>query len=224
MKKLLIFIGIIIFLIAALFVIYRLTYALFDKYNDTRLDPVQLSKIKIDSTKNYNYIFLGDSHCQYWKTNKQNVLNIGLTGQTSGQIKIKTELISNQLKGKNLIISMGANDVKSVATNPERVDQIVNDCIENINEVLKITKPRFKTIYIITVPPDFKAGWQQKIFNYSSTKEAKKEINNKIRQLAKNQNLNLIDTEKIFEGKENLSEDGIHMNEKAYQMLDEYVK
>ena len=119
---------------------------------------------------------------------------------------------------------MGANDVKSVATNPERRQEIVNNCIENIEKTVDFLKPNFKEIYIITIPPDFRVGWKQRIFNYQETVQTKAEINLKIIQLAKRKNLLLINTEKAFKNKENLSDDGIHMNEKAYSILNEYLK
>lgn len=211
-------------IVVGIFFIYKISYKLFDKYNDTRLDPIQFSNIKIDSAQNYNFVFLGDSHCQYWKTSKTNILNIGLTGQTSEQIKIKTQLIQDKLKGDNIVLSIGANDVKSVSTNPERIQEITNICFKNIIEVLKIVKPKFKKTYIITIPPDFNVGWQQRIFNYNSTLEAKKLINNKIRLLPKSENLKIIDTEKLFQNKENMSSDGVHMNENAYKIIDKYLK
>ena len=205
MKKYLIIFINLIFIIVGVFAFYKISYKLFDKYNDTRLDPIQISNIKIDSTKNYSYVFLGDSHCQYWQTSKTNVLNIGVSGQTSEQIKIKTQFLQNSIKGENMVISMGANDVKSASTNPERIQEISDNCMRNINEVLKIVKPKFKNIYIITIPPDFNVGWQQKMFNYNSTLESKNLINNNIRKLAKSESLILIDTEKLLKNKESMS-------------------
>jgi hypothetical protein len=57
-KNWLIFVNL-LFTMVGIFVFYKIPYKLYDKYNDTRLDPIQISNIKIDSTKYYNYVFFG---------------------------------------------------------------------------------------------------------------------------------------------------------------------
>ena len=177
---------------------------MFDKYNDNRLDPIEFSEIKIDTTQIYDWTLLGDSHTYYWKMNQQNVLNLGIGGQTSGQILVRSLLMQNQLKGKNLILSIGANDVKSIATNPERKQEIIENCITNIQEIVSVLKPKFEKIYIITIPPDFDVSWQQRLFNYQETVVAKDELNARIKTLAQKNNLVLIDTFTILKGKDNV--------------------
>ena len=211
-------------MVVSLLVIYKMMYQLYDKYNDTRLDPLKSSTLNIDSTKMYNWILLGDSHCQYWSLNKENVLNLGITGQTSSQIKIRSLILGDKLKGQNLILAIGANDIKSIATNPENSNSIVDNCIDNIQQILTSRKGNFANIYILTVPPDFNVGIQQRLFNYKETFDAKINLNNKIRELAKSNNIKLIDAYKIFEDKNNLSEDGVHMNSDAYNILNSYLK
>ncbi len=213
-----------IIMVVSLLVIYKMMYQLYDKYNDTRLDPLKSSTLNIDSTKMYNWILLGDSHCQYWSLNKENVLNLGIIGQTSSQIKIRSLILGDKLKGQNLILAIGANDIKSIATNPENSNSIVDNCIDNIQQILTSRKGNFANIYILTVPPDFNVGIQQRLFNYKETFDAKINLNNKIRELAKSNNIKLIDAYKIFEDKNNLSEDGVHMNSDAYNILNSYLK
>ena len=213
-----------IIMVVSLLVIYKMMYQLYDKYNDTRLDPLKSSTLNIDSTKMYNWILLGDSHCQYWSLNKENVLNLGITGQTSSQIKIRSLILGDKLKGQNLILAIGANDIKSIATNPENSNSIVDNCIDNIQQILTSRKGNFANIYVLTVPPDFNVGIQQRLFNYKETFDAKINLNNKIRELAKSNNIKLIDAYKIFEDKNNLSEDGVHMNSDAYNILNSYLK
>lgn len=214
----------VLFIAISFFAIYKLVFKLFDKYNDTRLDPIEFSTLKIDSIQNYNWTLLGDSHTYYWKTNQQNVLNLGISGQTSGQILIRTLLMQNQLKGKNLILSIGANDVKSIATNPERKEEIIENCISRIQEIVTVLKPKFEKIYIITIPPDFNVNWQQRLFNYQETADAKDKLNVQIKTLAKKNNIELIDTFTILKGKDKMSEDGVHMNQNAYEILNKHLK
>lgn len=203
---------------------------MYDKYNDTRLDPLSKELLLKDFSKNYDYVLLGDSHAQYWKLNKENVLNLGMTGQTSEQIQIRSTLIKDTLKGKNLILSIGANDVKAIATNPENIDKIVFNFQENLNKIIANHKKHFNDIYIITIPPDFNPGFQQLLFNYQVTRDAKIMMNNKIRLIAKEKRLRLINANNLLENNrlgislKEFSEDGVHMNKNAYMILEKYIK
>lgn len=203
---------------------------MYDKYNDTRLDPLSKELLLKDFSKNYDYVLLGDSHAQYWKLNKENVLNLGMTGQTSEQIQIRSTLIKDTLKGKNLILSIGANDVKAIATNPENFDKIVFNFQENLNKIIANHKRRFNDIYIITIPPDFNPGFQQLLFSYQVTRDAKIMMNNEIRLIAKEKRLRLIDANNLLENNrlgislKEFSEDGVHMNKNAYMILEKYIK
>lgn len=213
-----------VFLSAISFIFYKAL----DKYNDTRLNPLQISSAKIDSTKIYNMVLLGDSHAQYWRKNSETTLNIGVTGQTSEQIKSKFQILKNQIHPKidTLIISMGANDVKSVATNPETKNLIVKNCLENIQYIVKENKERCKVMYLMTIPPDFKVSFPYNFINYDATSSAKTEINAGIRRIAKQNRIKLIDTFEIFknENPEKYSIDGVHMNKEACQKLDALIK
>ncbi|MBL7882300.1 MAG: hypothetical protein JNN23_20875, partial [Chryseobacterium gambrini] len=114
-----------------------------------------MPEIKIDTAKKYDYVLIGDSHVQYWSTGN-NSLNLGMTGQTSEQIKLKYLLLKDEIKsGKKLIISVGANDVKSIATNPENKEEIIKKCIENLQLIISENKNKFDRIYVMTIPPDF---------------------------------------------------------------------
>lgn len=209
----------IIFSIIISFIIYKSL----DKYNDTRLNPLQISTVQIDTLKTYDWVLIGDSHVQYWKNNSKKTLNLGITGQTSEQIKNKFQILKNQIKmGNSLIISAGANDVKSVSTNPENDEKIIKNCLGNIQFLVSENKNKFQKIYLLTVPPDFKVSFPYNLINYQKTKDAKSKINDGIREIAKRNNIILLDAYKIFEH-ENLdkySEDGVHFNAEAYKKLD----
>ncbi len=200
---------------------------MYDKYNDTRLDPVLKSLLNKDFSKPYQFVLLGDSHVQLWKFPQNNSLNLGMTGQTSEQIKIRSTLLKDSLKGENLIISVGANDVKAVATNPENASEIQIQCLKNLEEIVNNHKQNFSRIFVMTIPPDFSSSFFQKLFNYEKTIQTKDFINVDIRNFCKTNNLKIIDTHLIFTEKakelsldlKEFSDDGVHINEKAYKLL-----
>ncbi len=207
-------------------IIFQIFYKCLDKYNDTRLDPLRMSEIKIDTAKKYNYVLIGDSHVQFWSIGN-NSLNLGMTGQTSEQIKLKYLLLKNEIKsGQKLIISVGANDVKSIATNPEKKEEIIKKCIENLQLIISENKNKFDRIYVMTVPPDFHVSFPYNFINYEDTFTSKLKINDEIRKLALKNKIVLIDTYEIFKNKTGYeySIDGVHMNEKAYKILNEKIK
>ncbi|PVV55744.1 hypothetical protein DD829_13340 [Chryseobacterium sp. HMWF035] len=221
-----------IFLIAFSFtiifsiIIFQIFYRCLDKYNDTRLDPLRMPEIKIDTAKKYDYVLIGDSHVQYWSTGN-NSLNLGMTGQTSEQIKLKYLLLKDEIKsGKKLIISVGANDVKSIATNPGNKEEIIKKCVENLQLIISENKNKFDRIYVITIPPDFQVSFPYNFINYEDTFTSKLKINEEIRKTALKNKIGLIDTYEIFKNKtgNEYSIDGVHMNVIAYKILNEKIR
>ncbi len=206
-------------IIVVIFAFYKITFLALDKYNDTRLDPIEITKTSSDFSKTYDYVFLGDSHCYFWKLDNKNELNLGVSGQTSSQIFLRSELMKGKLVGRNLILSVGANDVKCIATNPDNANKIIDDCITNIQKIINNHKKSFVKIYIITIPPDFSPSLQAKVFNYEKTVAAKNILNKKIIDVSNKNSVVLIDAFNILSKKmnnESLSSDGIHLNAKAY--------
>jgi lysophospholipase L1-like esterase len=195
-----------------------------DKYYDTRLNPLQEDEVTIDTTKAYEYVLLGDSHCSLWNLNRPNTLNLGVGGQTSSQIKWRTTLFK-PVKAKYLILSAGTNDARSVATNPDKRSEIVNNCINNISQIIKEAKPYYQDIYIINIPPDFKVSFPFMFINYDETLLAKREINSGIDKLSKEFGVKVVDSNKLLKGKsgKEYSSDGLHLGYKSYEILEKYI-
>lgn len=195
-----------------------------DKYYDTRLNPLQEDELTIDTTKVYEYVLLGDSHCSLWNLNRPNTLNLGIGGQTSSQIKWRSKLFK-PVKAKYLILSIGTNDARSVATNPERRNVIVNNCLQNISGIILDLKPYYQDIYIVNIPPDFKVKFPFMFLNYNETLLAKQEINKGIEKLSRELGVKIIDSNKLLKGKsgKEYSPDGLHLGYKSYEILEKYI-
>lgn len=225
MKKIILLIFFLCVLVISVFGAYEVFYTLYDKYNDTRLNPLERKLLNNDFSKPYQNILLGDSHVQFWKFSPENSLNLGMTGQTSEQIKLRSTLLKDSLKGENLIISVGANDVKAIATNPEKIAEIQTQCLKNLEEIVHHHKQNFNKIYVMTIPPDFSPSVFQKFFNYKKTVQTKDFINEDIRNFCRKNNLKIIDTYLVFTENikgvdEKFSDDGVHMNDKGYKLLE----
>ena len=193
-----------------------------DHHYDGKLNPLQLEKKKIDATQHYDIVLLGDSHAELWRIHDKNVLNLGISGQTSEQIKLRYLLQKKQIRPASvLIMSVGANDVKAVSTNPETAETIADNCIKNIEFLVNDNRSTLKKIILLTIPPDFEVNFPYSFMNYEKTKKVKEKINASIRKLSDNSSVFVMDSEELFKHKnlKTLTIDGIHMNKEAYEIL-----
>ncbi len=206
------------------FIGYKTTYTAYDKYNDSRLDPLgEIAwDLQDDVNGSHEVVIIGDSHARNWDYNHDRVLNLGIPGQTSVQISHRSLAYRDSLKGKLLIIIGGGNDIKSVSTNPGLKDEIVRNCLAALESTVNNHLPSFESIAILTVPPVFKIPWKYRTLHSPAIDQAHSEINTGIRLLAKQYNIILLDAYAILEPQmesKDLSPDGIHLNKQAYACL-----
>ena len=206
------------------FIGYKTTYTAYDKYNDSRLDPLgEIAwNLQDDVNGSHEVVIIGDSHARNWDYNHDQVLNFGIPGQTSVQISHRSLAYRDSLKGKLLIIIGGGNDIKSLSTNPGRKDEVVRNCLAALESTVNNHLSSFESIVILTVPPVFKIPWKYRTLHSPLIDQAHSEINTGIRQLAKQYNIILLDASAILDSRmksEDLSTDGIHLNKKAYEYL-----
>lgn len=206
------------------FIGYNTAYKAYDKYNDSRLDPLgELAwNLQDDVNGFHEVVIIGDSHARNWDYDHDRVLNLGLPSQTSVQISHRSLAYRDLLKGKLLIIIGGGNDIKSVSTNPGRKDEIVRNCLTALESIVDNHLPSFESIALVTIPPAFRIPWKYRTLHSPAIDQAHSQINTGIRQLAKQNNLILLDAYSILEPRmqsEELSLDGIHLNKQAYAYL-----
>lgn len=212
------------------FIGYRLLTFIYDKYNDLRLNPLLLSGLDDNNKYNnsYDIVILGDSLGAGWKfSGNYSTLNLGIGGQTTSQVKYRSDLIEGKIKGDILIIIAGGNDIKCIPTNYHRKDQILDQAAYNIKEIVRNHQNDFNSIVLVTIPPMFRIPFylkhlkRTKIFSASII-----ELNDKIRNLAAEMDVELLDAFTILSEKkndENLTTDGAHLNKRAYQYLEKEI-
>jgi lysophospholipase L1-like esterase len=206
------------------FIGYNTTYTAYDKYNDSRLDPLgEIAwNLQDDVNGSHDVVIIGDSHARNWDYDHNQVLNLGIPSQTSVQISHRSLAYRDSLKGKLLIIIGGGNDIKSLSTNPGRKDEIVRNCLIALESIVNNHLSSFDSIVLVTVPPVFRMPWKYRILHSPIIDEAHKQINNGIRLLAKRKKIILLDAYAILEPQmesEDFSPDGIHLNKQAYAYL-----
>lgn len=210
--------------IAGNFVAYDLLYQAFDKYNDSRLDPIgELAwNLAPAARGRHAVVILGDSHARNWNYPGPDVLNLGIPSQTAAQIRLRSDLYRDSLSGNRLIILAGGNDLKSLSTNLARKPEIVGQCLAALEAIVLNHKQRFDQVVLATIPPAFRLPLLYRILLRRDIVDAHQEINAGIRALARKHGARLLDAYALLEPRvplERLSEDGIHMNAAAYRRL-----
>ncbi|HUI92314.1 MAG TPA: GDSL-type esterase/lipase family protein [Chitinivibrionales bacterium] len=217
---------VLLFSLAANFYGYHIAVTALDKYNDSRLDPIGGQAWNLDAIAKGHHavVLLGDSHAWNWRYPGGDVLNLGIPSQTSVQIRLRSDRYRDSLSGAMLIIFAGGNDVKSISTNLERRDAIVEQCLLSIEGIIKNHQGHFDEIVLATIPPAFKLPLMYRVLYRPEIDGCQTKINDGIRRLAGQYKVRLLDAYSILLPKiksEKLSDDGIHMNEKAYGHLTE---
>lgn len=223
MKTILALLIIVLFLLSACVILIIKSFSLCKKYYRLQEYPLGLkAQIKMDEINGeYSTVVIGDSHAENWVMRKPRFLNLGIGGQTSSQVCVRTEYYKNVLKGGTLIILVGANDLKCVSVGIS-IDDLMRTYFENLNSIVKNLKPNFKEIIISTIPPVFRVPPERAFLYGSKYENGLKKMNREIMAYCKNNHFRLLDTYTIVSEairKENISMDGIHLNPKAYELL-----
>ncbi len=167
-------------------------------------------------------------HARYNENAKEvNVFNLGIGGETTeGLLKrIDIECKARQSPIENLIfISYGANDL--AIRNGQQVVPPKN-FIVNLQSAISKALEFTDNIFLVTILPVSKRI--EGIITSSGTLRTSENViayNKLIFEIASKNNIGYIDLYSIFsEQKEILiSKDGVHPNEKGYELISEYVK
>jgi lysophospholipase L1-like esterase len=223
MKTILTLSIVVLILLSVCLILLKNSYSLYQKHYELQEYPAGLkAQIKMDTISGeYSTVVIGDSHAENWMMQKPRFLNLGIGGQTSSQVCIRSEYYKNILKGDTLIILVGANDLKCVSVGTG-IDDLMRTYFENLNAITSNLKPNFREIIISTIPPVFRVPPERAFLYGSKYNEGLKRINSEIRTYCKNNHLRLLDTYTIVSeamGKEKISIDGIHLIPKAYELL-----
>jgi lysophospholipase L1-like esterase len=203
----------------------RKAYEGYDHYNDVRLDPTgELARRLHEQVRGeHAVVLLGDSNAELWAYPDADLLNLGISGQTAVQVALRSDAYRESLRGGLLIITGGGNDANSVGTNPGRKDEIVAAALDALERTATNHAGRFGQIAIITPPPMFRAPLRYRLSHLTEMLAAREDIGDGIRRLAAEHALILIDADRILRermGTETLSDDGMHMNRRAYGHLE----
>lgn len=222
MRKYLIILAVLLFssFIFNLFFVSQI-FNYYNKFNKLRLSPLHLDSYDVKKGK-YKLLIYGDSHAENWKNSPlKKTINLGVGGQTSKQLLLRSDYHLDGIESEITLLFVGSNDIRIVASFPDQEKRIVNDALSNIlNLIRKIDSDFF---IVCTIPPIFELTYRDYALDYQASDVARQRLNDKIRSLS-DKNVLILDTTKILNKYKNLRElssDGLHINEKVYELLNE---
>jgi len=177
--------------------------------------------LNLDLNEGNRVIFMGDSITEGWSVlypdffKKRNYVNRGISGQTTPQMLIRFRSDVVDLLPKTVVILAGTNDIAE-NTGPSNVKMIT----DNIFSMAELGNAHSIKIVLCSVLPVFKYSWKNIIDPPSYIYE----VNSMIEEYCLKNNYKYLDyySSMVDERKglmESLTEDGVHPNEKGYEVM-----
>lgn len=238
LNKIVLFSG--LFLCAGLTVSIILNILLFNRskqyyleLNQTRLDPIGLNKYPISPeniTENNltRVVFFGDSRAASWTSpdlDTYQFINRGIGSQTSIQTLERFDAHVASLKPDIIIIQVGVNDLKTIALFPHKKELILENCKNNIQQIVEQSQQFNTRVILTTIFPVGKVPLERQPFWSDEIAEAIDEVNTYIKTLASD-NVIVLDTFPILANRQDIvlpeyQTDELHLNRKGYMALNQ---
>ncbi len=198
-------------------------------YNRLRTDPLGLQGrdglqgSQVPLALSYEYLFIGDSLIENLSIEGADVLNLGIGGQTSGQVRYRMQLLSPDLRARTALVCAGGNDLKRLRFEPGQKDIVLDAAQEHLGMIIDEAKKRSEVVCLMTIPPMYRIPLHLKYL--PSTRllvRSLDELNRRIGVLASEKGVELIDSGAVLESlpaKERLAADGIHLSARANEAI-----
>lgn len=199
-RWLLLVLAAILLLIAGLAVSLYLNWFLFDlargyysEIGSVRLDPYELAQYPQNdrptiSASDRLVLFYGDSRAESWIQTPPQIagfafLTRGIVAQTTAQVLGRFDAHVVPLRPDVIVLQVGINDLRFVPIFPERAEQIISDCISNIDTLIARSREVGAQVVITTIFPVAATPIQRRWQWSDAAYEAIKRINDHIRSL-----------------------------------------
>ena len=172
-------------------------------------------------------VIFGDSRAAQWSAPElkgYTFINRGIGNQTSTQVLLRFEEHIQPLKPDIVVIQVCINDLKTIPLFPERKQDIIATCEENIELLVQKTLELDATVILTTVfPTSGNVPLARTLVWSNDIYDAIQEVNRFILSL-KNDRVIIFDTAKIVSDPEGNTKleyvyDLLHLNEEGYEVL-----
>jgi lysophospholipase L1-like esterase len=201
--------------------------------NQTRLDPIGLNKYPISPENSLEnnltrVVLFGDSRAASWTSpdlETYQFINRGIGSQTSIQTLERFNAHIAPLKPDIIIIQVGVNDLKTIALFPHKKQAIIENCKNNIQQIVEQSQQLNTRVILTTIFPIGKVPLERQPFWSDEIGEAINQVNTYLKTLA-SENIIILDTFPILANNQNivLSEyqaDELHLNRQGYIALNQ---
>lgn len=206
---------------------YFLFIKLYSKELSLRLSPITENELL--TAKTTKFWFLGDSRIYQWNIPdsiipKNDYCNLGVNAQTSAQVLYRLGLHLQQGLPEYVFLQVGINDIKAIGIFPEKQEAILNECIKNIELILK-TCVSYKAIpvFCTIIPPGVIKLIRLPVWSYKIN-NAVVEVNNSISKFCKMNGVAIFDVYSFLSDEKgvlikNYQKDDLHLNQEGYNKL-----
>ena len=195
------------------------------------LDPLGFSHFQDETvpqaSSKSTLVFFGDSRTAQWPAPQLEgftFINRGIGNQTSTQVLLRFEKHIQPLKPDIVVIQVCINDLKTIPLFPERKQEIISTCEENIKLLVQKSLHLDATVILTTVfPASGNVPLARKLVWSNDIYDAIREVNRFILSL-KNQEVIIFDTASILSDPEGNTKleyvyDLLHLNDEGYEVL-----
>lgn len=232
-----------VFLIAILLISLGLNFYLFDRgrgyyleLNATRLDPLGLGHFPTDPDQRHltdpdrtTIVFFGDSRAASWPAPSNlaqfEFVNRGIGTHTSAQALLRFDLHVKPLQPQIVVVQVGINDLKTIPLFPERKATIINNCQENLRQIVAQSAELGATVILTTIFPVGPVPLERRPFWSDDVALAIREVNAYIRSLESAQVV-ILDAYTLLADNKGATRivyyaDLLHLNAHGYEPLNE---
>jgi lysophospholipase L1-like esterase len=199
-----------------------------------RLDPGGLKvyaaeRGRVKHVSKQRLVLFGDSRALMWPTPKTlddfEVVNRGIGNQTTAQILMRVAEDVVPLHPAVVVLEAGVNDLKAIAEFPERRDEIVSSCEENLKRIVESCRGTGAKVVVVSVFGIGDVALWRRPFWSSEVESAVKQVNGFLPNLVTDQ-VALLDADPVLDsghGRINpaYQYDFLHLTPAGYAALDE---
>ncbi|MDJ0745178.1 MAG: GDSL-type esterase/lipase family protein [Xenococcaceae cyanobacterium MO_167.B27] len=186
-------------------------------------------------------VLYGDSRAFQWKAPQMDnfqFINRAINGQTSDQVLWRFDTHVSELNPKVIVLQVGINDIRMLATAPKTREDIVKDCQNNIAQIIERANSIGADIIVTTIFPLGNGNIPLRLRPFwpslSEMEQSINEVNQYIRSFsdrdASNYNKGVI----VFDAYSLLNQedrnkvkyykDLLHINRKGYELLNQKLE
>jgi lysophospholipase L1-like esterase len=218
--------------------LYRLGAHYYRDGEEVRLDPTSArvftplnSSLKSPEKGQRRVVFVGDSRIEQWASLPAlagcELVNRGRGGETTAQVALRLSRDVLDLKPNLVVIEVGVNDLKSIGVMPEREQQIIDNCRDNLRGMVSQLRERQIPVLLLTIFPVGPIDLARRPIWSDATLTAVAAVNEFIRQEA-GSGVTVLDCDAFFarNGRMNpdFARDAFHLKPAGYEALNEAIQ